>query len=608
MKKFNLLLTALMVLFLSSTVLNAQNKRDPWAVTVGAHAVDYTSVRAVGNEFFNYNNYSIVPPLSKLSIIRNLNNSFDIDLTASVGEIDNDRLRISDEFFINAGLGFRYKLANGYILGENSWFDPYIRLGVNYNRYDFTSIADADGNLPEGYAVYENDGGHAATDAEGNAIIVDQLYGQPELGKDHLGVSGGLGINLWFTKNFGLNIASDYNWIPESKSDYFDFFQHTIGVTFRFGNKDRDGDGINDDVDDCPDTPGVPSTMEGCNGCPDTDGDGICDNNDACPDEAGPIENNGCPILDRDGDGILDVDDDCPDTPGVASSIAGCNGCPDSDGDGVCDSKDQCPNEFGTVANNGCPEIVDNCTDIQAIKDALKNVLFEYNSDQLTAQSMATLDQIAPILTSDKIKNARWLVEGHTDSKGSDKYNMDLSKRRAASVETYLASKGVPASILKSVGFGESLPITTNETDEGRARNRRVELKFADANFQPAAIEVTGDCANVQIADLAKMIYFQTGKDVLVEASKQSLDVIAQYLNATEGNYEIQGHTDDVGTDANNLTLSQKRAQAVLDYLVAKGVSGSRLKAVGYGESQPKFDNKTADGRAQNRRIEIVKQ
>ena len=133
-------------------------------------------------------------------------------------------------------------------------------------------------------------------------------------------------------------------------------------------------------------------------------------------------------------------------------------------------------------------------------------------------------------------------------------------------------------------------------------------MKFADANFQPAAIEVTGDCANVQITDLAKMIYFKTGTHTLVDASKQSLDVIAQYLKATEGSYEIQGHTDDVGSDANNMSLSQRRAQTVLDYLVGKGVPAERLKAVGYGESQPKFDNKTVDGRAQNRRIEIVKQ
>ncbi|MFA5620498.1 MAG: OmpA family protein [Weeksellaceae bacterium] len=590
-----------MVLFLSSTVLNAQNQRDPWAVTVGAHAVDYTSVRGVFNEYFNYHNYTMVPPLSKLSVIRNLGRWFDIDLTASVGEVDNKRLRINDELFINAGLGLRFKILKG-----TSWFDPYLRIGANYNHYDFTSLGD---NVPYGFPVYGNHNGDIELNPDGTPLVVDYLYEEPKTGKHHLGVSGGAGINFWFTKNFGLNVASDYNWIPSAKTDYFDFFQHSVGVTFRFGNKDRDGDGILDEEDDCPDTPGIASSYPGCNGCPDTDGDGLCDDLDDCPEEAGPIDNNGCPILDRDGDGILDVDDDCPDTPGVASSIPGCNGCPDRDGDGVCDDKDDCPDVFGTVENNGCPVVTTvDCADLQAIKDAIKSVLFEYNSDKLTPESMVTLDRIAPILTDSKIKNPRWLVEGHTDNKGSQNYNLPLSERRATSVMNYLISKGVPASSLKAVGFGLALPITTNDTEAGRARNRRVELKFADANFQPAALEVADDCADIQIADFARNIYFQTAKAELVEASKQSLDVIAQYLNATTGNYEIQGHTDDVGNDANNLALSQRRAQTVLDYLVSKGVSGSRLKAVGYGESAPKYDNKTADGRAQNRRIEIVKQ
>lgn len=600
MKKFNLLLTALMVLLLSSTVLNAQNVKDPWAVTVGAHAVDYTSVRGVGNEFFNHHNMTIVPPLSKVSIIRNLNRWFDVDLTASVGEVDNDRLRITEELFINAGLGLRFKVLKG-----ESWFDPYLRIGANYNRYDFTSLGDV---VPDGFEVYKNHKGKPVYDDLGNPVVIDYLHQQPETAKNHFGLSGGAGINFWFTNNFGLNVASDYNWIPKTKTDYFDFFQHTLGVTFRFGNKDRDGDGIPDDEDDCPDTPGLPSDIPGCHGCPDTDGDGLCDDLDECPNEPGPIENNGCPILDRDGDGIPDTEDDCPDTPGVASSIPGCNGCPDSDGDGVCDALDECPDEFGTVENNGCPEIADPCTDMQAIKDALKDVLFEYNSDQLTASSKATLDNVAPLLTSKNIQNPHWLVEGHTDNVGSQHYNLPLSEKRANSVKAYLESKGVPASILKSVGFGLSLPITTNETAEGRARNRRVELKYADANFQPAALKVTDDCANVQMNDLAKMIYFKTASSDLVEASKQSLDVIAQYLNASDGTYEVQGHTDSVGSEANNMKLSQKRAQSVVDYLISKGVNGSRLKAVGYGESQPKYDNNTADGRAQNRRIEIVKQ
>ncbi len=600
MKKFNLLLTALIVLFMSSTVVKAQNQKDPWAITVGAHAVDYTSVRGVFDEFFNYHNYSIVPPLSKLSVIRNLNRWFDLDLTASVGEVDNTRLRINNELFINAGLGLRFKILNG-----TSWFDPYLRVGANYNHFDFTSLGDV---VPAGFAVYGNHHGDILLNEHGDPHVIDYLYQEPETSKHHFGVAMGAGFNLWLGKNVGLNFASDYNMIPTIKTDYFDFFQHTVGVTFRFGNKDRDGDGIPDDEDACPDTPGVPSDNPECHGCPDTDGDGLCDSIDACPEEAGPIENNGCPILDRDGDGILDVDDDCPDTPGVASSIPGCNGCPDRDGDGVCDGKDECPDEFGTVANNGCPEKVDPCTDLQAIKDALKNVLFEYNSAELTAESKTILNNVAPLLTSKNIKDPHWLVEGHTDNKGSQNYNLPLSERRAASVKEYLIGKGVPAGILKSVGFGLALPITTNDTDDGRARNRRVELKYADANFQPAALAVDADCANVQITDLARMIYFKTASSDLVEASKQSLDVIAQYIKATGGTYEIQGHTDDVGNDANNMKLSQKRAQSVVDYLISKGVSGSNLKAVGYGESQPKYDNKTADGRAQNRRIEIVKQ
>lgn len=600
MKKFNLLLTALMVLFLSSTVVNAQNQRDPWAISAGAHAVDYNSVRGVFDEYFNYHNYSIVPPLTKLSVIRNLNRWWDVDLTASVGMVDDDRLRIKEKLFINAGLGLRFKILNG-----TKWFDPYLRIGANYNHYDFTGLGE---KVPANFPVYGNHDGHTELTELGDEHIVDYLNQEPETSKHHFAVAMGAGLNIWFTKNFGLNIASDYNMIPKTKTDYFDFFQHTIGVTFRFGNKDKDGDGILDEVDACPDTPGVPSDKPECNGCPDADGDGLCDNIDACPEEAGPIENNGCPILDKDGDGILDVDDDCPDTPGVASSISGCNGCPDRDGDGVCDGKDKCPDEFGAVANNGCPEVVDPCTDIQAIKDALKNVLFEYNSDQLTAESKVILNGVAPLLTSKNIKSPHWLVEGHTDNKGSQNYNLPLSERRAASVKAYLETRGVPGSLLKSVGFGLALPITTNDTDEGRARNRRVELKYADANFQPAALEVNDDCANVQMGDLAKMIYFKTASSDLVEASKQSLDVIALYMKATGGKYEVQGHTDNVGKDAANMALSQKRAQSVVDYLISKGVNGSNLKAVGYGASQPKYDNKTVDGKAQNRRIEIVKQ
>jgi len=273
MKKFNLLLSAVVLFLAGNSFVDAQNSKNPWAISVGAHAVDYNSVTGPFNQYFKTDNWDIVPPLSKLSVIRNLNRSFDVDLTASVGEIDNKRLNLKDELFINAGLGLRYKFANGYLLNEDSWFDPYIRGGASYHRYDYTSLTNP-------LTAYDNNG---------NAY---QFQKEEDLEKNHLALNLGVGINFWLTKNFGLNVASDYNWLPTyGGKDYFNFFQHTVGVTFRFGRPDRDKDGIPDDVDACPDVPGLAEF----NGCPDTDGDGIPDPDDACPTVPGPKENNGCP-------------------------------------------------------------------------------------------------------------------------------------------------------------------------------------------------------------------------------------------------------------------------------------------------------------------------
>ena len=337
MKKFNLLLSAAVLFLAGNSFVEAQNSKNPWALNVGAHAVDHNSATGPFNQFLKTDNWDIVPPLSKLSIIRNLNRSFDVDLTASVGEVDNNRLRVKDELFINAGLGLRYKFANGYILKEDSWFDPYLRVGAGYHRYDYTGL-----QFP--LTAYHGNG-----DGNESYLITEE----ENLEKNHFAASLGAGINFWFTKNFGLNVATDYNWLPAyGGHNYFDFFQHTVGVTFRFGKQDRDGDGIVDDEDACPDTPGIATGDPATNGCPDTDGDGVFDKDDECPNEFGLAEFNGCP--DRDGDGVPDKDDACPDVAGPIEN----NGCPwpDTDGDGVLDKDDECPNEFGLAEFNGCPD------------------------------------------------------------------------------------------------------------------------------------------------------------------------------------------------------------------------------------------------------------
>ncbi|MFV0170570.1 OmpA family protein [Empedobacter falsenii] len=478
MKKFNLLLSAVALFVAGNSFVDAQNSKNPWALTVGAHAVDHNSVTGPFNQYFKTDNWDIVPPLSKLSIIRNLNRSFDVDLTASVGEIDNNRLAVKDELFINAGLGLRYKLANGYILKEDSWFDPYVRVGAGYHRYDYTGL-----QFPlTAYYGNENGGTYQITEAE-------------DLEKNHFVASLGAGVNFWFTKNFGLNVASDYNWLPAyGGNNYFDFFQHTVGVTFRFGKQDRDNDGIPDDEDECPDTPGIatgdPAT-NGCpdtdgdgvfdkddacpeefglaefNGCPDTDGDGVADKDDACPEVAGPVENNGCPWPDTDGDGILDKDDACPNEAGLAEF----QGCPDTDGDGIPDKDDACPTEKGPKENNGCP-----WTEVHVAK-RLSNILFEYNSDKIVPSSYDDVQVAAQILNSDDLKAKSFYLDGHADQRGSAAYNKTLSLKRAKALVKILSERGgVDANRLTARGLGESQLLCTEETEECYQRNRRVEV------------------------------------------------------------------------------------------------------------------------------------
>ncbi|WP_068597090.1 OmpA family protein [Vaginella massiliensis] len=479
MKKFNLLLSTVMLFVAGSTFVDAQNSQNPWAITVGAHATDHKAVRGAFNHYFDTDNWSIVPPLSKLSVIRNVNRSFDVDLTASVGEIDNKRLKIDDELFINAGLGLRYKFANGYILNENSWFDPYLRVGASYHRYDYTSLGD------KPWVAYQGQSDKEYVDLLNNP--------DAEAEKNHFALQGGAGINFWFTKNFGLNVASDYNWIPSTGADYFDFFQHTVGVTFRFGNRDRDGDGIPDDEDACPDDfgiktddpatngcpdrdgDGIPDHLDACpdvpgvaeyNGCPDTDGDGIPDNLDECPTVAGPAENNGCPWPDTDGDGIPDKDDACPTEPGLPQF----QGCPDTDGDGIPDKDDECPTEKGPAENNGCPWKIEHVT------RALSAILFEYNSDKIIPESERDVIKAANILKSEDFRDKDFYVDGHTDQRGTAAYNKKLSDRRAKAIVNALKAQGVNADRLTPRGLGESNLLCKEENETCWQQNRRVEL------------------------------------------------------------------------------------------------------------------------------------
>ncbi len=241
---------------------------------------------------------------------------------------------------------------------------------------------------------------------------------------------------------------------------------------------DRDGDGIIDKLDACPDDPGKAWDDPAWHGCPDRDGDGILDKDDACPDDAGkPSEKkdeHGCP--DRDGDGIIDKNDACPDEKGKPSQKPEENGCPDRDEDTIIDKQDACPDKPGEAsedpARHGCPKPKLTREKIEIIE----RVEFEVDKAVLLPDSKKILDDVARVIL-DHPEIEKVIVEGHTDSTATPSYNLKLSKARAKAVREYLIGQGVDGKILTSKGYGQTKPIASNDTDEGRQENRRVEFK-----------------------------------------------------------------------------------------------------------------------------------
>ncbi len=449
MKHLSKLLVATLLLVGLSNV-QAQDKNNPWQVNIGANAVDLypTNQEGMGtwfDEYFNVSDHwNILPSVSTLSVSKYVGDGFSIGVRGSINRIENiGDNKVDDLAYYGADGTIKYNLNE---LWGGSKFDPFIEVGGGYTWID-------------------------------------------EIGAGTL--NGGLGFNIWFTDNVGINFQSSYKHAFE---DYLaPHFQHQAGVAIKFGGTDTDGDGIYDKDDACPEVAG----LEQFNGCPDSDGDGIEDGKDACPNEAGLAELNGCP--DADGDGIADKDDACPNEAGSAAM----NGCPDADGDGVADKDDKCPNEAGpaanggcpwpdtdgdgvldkddqcpdvagTVANNGCPEVTKEVQD--KLNEYARTILFDLGKSSIRSESYDVLNEIVNILK--KYPNSRFTVEGHTDSSGSASFNKKLSELRAQSVVDWLVNNGIPVSRLSAIGYGEDKPIASNATRAGRAQNRRVEINL----------------------------------------------------------------------------------------------------------------------------------
>jgi len=288
-------------------------------------------------------------------------------------------------------------------------------------------------------------------------------------------------------------------------------------------------------------------------GAKDTDNDGVSDKLDKCPNTPAKVKVNifGCPI-DSDNDGVADYLDKCPDEAGLAKF----DGCPDTDNDGVPDSKDNCANtpDKVKVDINGCPIDTDN--------DGVADYL----------------DKCPKVFGLSKFN-------GCPDT---DKDGVPDSEDKCPAVAGLLKFNGCP-----------------DRDNDGVPDN-------LDKCPDVAGIAANKGCPEVKAATMKiftqalQGIQFESGKDVIKKSSNGILDQVVTVMKENQSyNLEINGHTDNVGDDAKNLELSQKRADAVKKYLTDKGISASRLMSKGFGETVPVADNKTSEGKAKNRRVEF---
>ena len=377
---------------------------------------------------------------------------------------------------------------------------PYLGLGVGATALrvkDMRGAGDFGGLFPGGPIV-------VGYDADGDSVELDAV---------HFSTTFAAGFEWFVHPRFAVALGARYHWFPGNDLDNVglsadDLFgpdhvdantglaELQLGFTWFFGHGDRDGDGINDALDRCPEAAEDFDGFQDEDGCPDpdNDGDGLPDAFDRCPESPEDVDGyqdaDGCPDLDNDGDGIADLKDACPGAAEDRDGFQDEDGCPDpdNDGDGVPDHSDACPDTpAGAVVDaRGCPEPVAPVAPepvaepvnepVAEIKGALilEGVHFLTGSAELAPDSRVVLNGVARSLLA--FPAVQIEIQGHTDSAGSAAYNEALSLRRAEAVRDYLVQQGVAASRLRAVGYGERFPIASNSTPAGQAENRRVEV------------------------------------------------------------------------------------------------------------------------------------
>ncbi|KGL58653.1 OmpA/MotB family outer membrane protein [Polaribacter sp. Hel1_85] len=446
-----------------------------WAVGGGfSNFIMHGDLRSIGSgDDTNYLNFGVFGSVNKM-----FNPLLGLEFKATYSKISGGA-----QYFSTTN-EYKVLYTNSTVLQDNIYFKG-IAYGAELNLiFSFTNLYEttasnwnAAGYFGVGYhsydsALYEID----VTGASPDKLLVDFGYNPArnsvnQASSIYLSAQFGMKrriskrVDLEFRTGMYFNYEDHLDAAISNKQDWETFFVSSVGVVVKLGKKkvftiwgdkngggdkfkilDTDKDGVMDQLDIEPNTPaGV--MVYGNGKAVDSDKDGLPDYKDKCPLKYGPISNEGCPLnVDSDGDGIMDGEDLCPNTPGV-------------------------------VENRGCPkqEVASPNNVTQQIGLLAASIYFDTNSDRIKSISFATIDKIINLMK--KIPNVKFVIEGHTDDRNSDRYNLYLSQRRAASVRKYMIQQGIVSERLESKGYGEARPKFSNDNAGGRQLNRRVEIK-----------------------------------------------------------------------------------------------------------------------------------
>jgi outer membrane protein OmpA-like peptidoglycan-associated protein len=467
--------------------------------SVATYAVDLTGRWGLGIEggfmklIGGNHDYSNTDQQTTLHLRRGFSPNWSLDLAFKYGYVRPGALPPDDAGFTTSSVAAYYtviaqpEIGAIYRTSSKGKFSPFLGANIGFTSWSVRDMNEFDsvGLIPDGPTPI-------VQKTDGEWVFLQQT---------NFTASVAVGLELFTSESFAINLGARYHFLAgvnrdniglsalgshtydESADENSGLVEGFLGIQFFFGSTDKDGDGIKDKEDACPNSAEDFDGYEDTDGCPDrdNDGDGVMDVQDDCPDQPedrdGFQDEDGCPEADNDGDGIPDTADRCPDEPEDVDGFEDEDGCPDpdNDGDGVLDAADLCD---GTprgvqVDENGCPVV-------EEIKEQLTllGVNFVSGSAELTPTSMDVLKEVANSLIAYPAVMIE--VRGHTDSTGPSELNRNLSQERAMSVRQALIDLGVAPNRITAVGYGEDYPIASNESKEGRAANRRVEIHRTD--------------------------------------------------------------------------------------------------------------------------------